>query len=281
MQEIITIKQLPVLEEKFAEIGKNIDEKLERCQKMTVSEENVKDVKKIRAELNKERSAFADDFKLIKEKVLSPWNIIEDSYRENIRDKYTRADSVLKDKISEIENGLKAEKEAEIRRYFEEHKTANGLDFITFENTELKIGLSTSMKSLKDTVDGFISRIKDDLNLIDTQVAKAAIMAEYKMHLNVAKAIKTVNDRMIREAEELQKAEEKTKAEAEKKAHAEKIKEAVPEAFAKPTIETAKTEEEKPAETYISFKVYGTMVDLRNVVRFLNENNYKYEQIKA
>ena len=29
MQEIITIKQLPVLEEKFAEIGKNIDEKLE------------------------------------------------------------------------------------------------------------------------------------------------------------------------------------------------------------------------------------------------------------
>lgn len=46
MQEIITIKQLPVLEEKFAEIGKNIDEKLERCQKMTVSEENVKDVKK-------------------------------------------------------------------------------------------------------------------------------------------------------------------------------------------------------------------------------------------
>lgn len=279
MQDLITIKQLPILEEQFAEIGKKIDEKLERCQKMSVSEENVKDVKKIRALLNKESSYFSEQFKTIKEKVLKPWLDTEEAYKANIRNKYNEADSVLKEKIAEIESGLKAEKESEIRRYFEEHKLANKLDFINFENLELKIGLSTSIKSLKDTVDSFIARVKDDLELIDTQVAKAAIMAEYKIHLNVSRAIKTVNDRMIREAEELQNAEERAKTKAEEKAHAEEIKKTIPEAFEKPTIETAKTENDKPAETYIAFRVYGNMAELQTVVKFLNDNKYRYEQI--
>ena len=52
--QLITVKQLPVLEEKFREKGAEIEEKVKTCQSMVVTEDNYKEIKKIRADLNKE-----------------------------------------------------------------------------------------------------------------------------------------------------------------------------------------------------------------------------------
>ena len=46
--ELITVKQLPALEEHFKEIGAEIDAKVTQCQNMVVTEDNYKDIKKIR-----------------------------------------------------------------------------------------------------------------------------------------------------------------------------------------------------------------------------------------
>jgi ATP-dependent Lon protease len=70
---------------------------------LILSDENRKDIKKIRAELNKERMAFAEEFTVVKAEVLGPWQAVEDAYKENVQSKYKEADAALKVKIDEIE----------------------------------------------------------------------------------------------------------------------------------------------------------------------------------
>ena len=52
MDELITIKQLPVLTEEFKKLGVEIDTKLANINDLVVNEDTYKDVKKIRAEFN-------------------------------------------------------------------------------------------------------------------------------------------------------------------------------------------------------------------------------------
>ena len=104
-------------------------------------------------------------------------------------DKYKSADNDLKTKIDLTENELKAKKEQEIKDYFEEYKTVNNIDFITYGQARINVTLSASMKSLKEQAKQFIDKIVDDLKLIETQEHKAEILVEYKQILNVSKGL--------------------------------------------------------------------------------------------
>ena len=54
MQELITIKQLPQIEEHLKELSIDIDKKVENAKSLVCTEENVKTIKQVRADLNKE-----------------------------------------------------------------------------------------------------------------------------------------------------------------------------------------------------------------------------------
>lgn len=60
------------------------------------------------------------------------------------------------------------------------------IDFVTFEQANIGITLSASLKSLKEQAKNFADRISDDLMLIQTQENKAEILVEYKNTLNVS-----------------------------------------------------------------------------------------------
>ena len=53
-QELIIVKQLPIIEERLKGLSIEIDEKVKYAKSLVVSDETVKDVKKVRAELSKE-----------------------------------------------------------------------------------------------------------------------------------------------------------------------------------------------------------------------------------
>ena len=86
MAELIRIDQAIKLTTEFEQVSKEIDKKIETANSLVVSEDNYKEVKKIRAELNKEAKQYAEDFKTIKESVLATWNECEDTYKKMIRD---------------------------------------------------------------------------------------------------------------------------------------------------------------------------------------------------
>lgn len=190
--ELIVVKQLPIIQEQLKQLSIEIEQKVENAKSLVCTEETVKEVKQVRADLNKEFKDLETQRKLVKEQVLAPYMQFEEVYKQYVSDKYKNADVELKNKVDSVESELKAKKEQEIKDYFEEYKAANNIDFITYEQARINVTLSASMKSLKEQAKNFIDKIVDDLNLIKTQEHKAEILVEYKQTLNVSQAITTV-----------------------------------------------------------------------------------------
>ncbi len=277
MQDLIIVKQLPQIEEHLKELSIQIDEKVNNAKSLVCTEENVKTIKQVRADINKEFKDIEQQRKLVKEQVLAPYMQFEDIYKQYISDKYKSADSDLKQKIDSVESELKAKKEQEIKEYFEEYKTANNLDFIEFGQANINVTLTASMKSLKEQAKSFIDKIIDDLNLIETQEYKAEILVEYKQTLNVSQAITTVTNRFKAVEEEKKKEEQKVVHIQMNKNHeiTQKSYEELEDVMNKP-LEQPKEEKQEDILT-LKFTVKGTRTKLKVLKEFLEREGYDYE----
>lgn len=276
-QDLIVVKQLPIIQEQLKTLSTEIDKKVENAKSLVCTEETVKEVKQVRADLNKEFKDLETQRKLVKEQVLAPYMQFEEVYKQCVSDKYKNADIELKNKVDSIENELKLKKEQEIKDYFEEYKTANNIDFITYEQARINVTLSASMKSLKEQVKVFIDKIVDDLNLIDTQEHKAEILVEYKQTLNVSNAITTVANR-FKAIEEEKKKEEQKVIHIEMNENHEITKESYEQlenVFNKP-LEQPKEEKQEEILT-LKFTVRATKIKLKELKEFLINGGYDYE----
>lgn len=77
MQDLIIVKQLPQIEEHLKELSTEIDKKVENAKSLICTEENVKAIKQVRADLNKEFKEVEEQRKTVKEQVLKPYNDFE------------------------------------------------------------------------------------------------------------------------------------------------------------------------------------------------------------
>lgn len=268
-QDLIIVKQLPIIQEQLKQLSEEIDKKVENAKGLVCTEETVKEVKQVRADLNKEFKDLENQRKLVKEQVLAPYMQFEEVYKQYVSDKYKSADVELKNKVDTIENELKVKKEQDIKDYFEEYKTANNIDFITYGQARINVTLTASMKSLKEQVKTFIDKIVDDLNLIETQEHKAEILVEYKQTLNVSQSITIVTNRFKAIEEEKRKQEEFIK-EASKAVII--TKEEKQEILQAPVVE-----EKQEDILTVNFKVKGTRTKLKALKEFLENGGYDYE----
>lgn len=289
MQELITIKQLPQIEEHLKELSIEIDKKVKNAKSLVCTEENVKAIKQIRADLNKEFKEVEQQRKTVKEKILEPYMQFEGVYKAYISDKYKEADSELKNKVDTTEDELRARKEQEIRDYFEEYKQSLLIDFIKFEDAKIKVGLSDSKTSLKKQAKDFIDRVNTDLATIMLQEHKEEILVEYKQNGYVlSTAISTVINR-IKAVEETKRKQEELKQKQLEEAQRiadENIKiqtEATKQALdnfrvTEQEVLQAPTVEEKQEEILtLRFTVRGTRTKLRALKEFLVNGGYEYE----
>lgn len=270
-KELIVVKQLPIIEEQLKSLSNEIDDKINKALSLKVSEDSVKEIKKARAELNNDFKELENQRKMVKEKVLAPYNQFEEIYKTYVSEKFKDADKELKSKIDGIENDLKENKNKEIQSYFLEYAESKKIDWINAEYylmAGINVTLSASMKSLKESAKNFIDKIDSDLKLIDTQEHKEEIIIEYKKELNVSKAITEVNNR-YKQLEIIKQQEEKKK---EIKQQEEQKSEEIKELIVEPPKEV---KEEKIYE--LKFKVYGTKEQLVLLKQFLENGGYRYE----
>ena len=273
---IIVVKQLPIIVEQLQEVKAEVTAKVEQALSLVCTEDTVKDVKKVRSELNKELKDYEERRKAVKKAIMTPYEQFEAVYKDCISDTYKKADTELKGKIDSVENELKEQKKAEVKGYFDEYLTATGIDFVTFENANINVTLSASMKSLKEQAKAFVDKIVDDLNLIDTQEHKDEILYEYKQSLNVSNAITTVTNR-YKAIEEAKAREEERKAREQAEAEAAAKVEEVVEAVAPPTVEPIAPPVEEEKTYTLKFTVRGTMPQLKALKEFLKNGGYDYE----
>lgn len=196
MNDIIKIEQLPVIKENLMSVKSSVIERTSTVMSLAVTEENRKEIKKVRADLNKEINEYNKQLKAVKKAVIQPYEELAEIYRECVSEPYKKADEQLKKGIEEIECRLKAEKEEEIKRYFEEYAESLRVDFIPFEKLRLNITLSASVKSLKEQVAAFLDKVSEEMDSLLSMDNKEELFAEYKNNgYNLANAIMTVDNR--------------------------------------------------------------------------------------
>lgn len=289
---LIQVKQIPVIIENLKSVKSEIEKKVNSACEMVCTDENYKEIKKLRSELNKQFSEFESRRKAVKSEIMTPYEAFETVYKDCVTNPYKKADSALKGKINATEQELKRVKYEKSKSYFEEYKKSLDIDFVTYEQVNLNITMSVSLKKLKETIKNFLDKVMDDLKLISTQPHTDEILYEYKRSLNVSASITTVSERF--KAIEAEKARaEAEKAEREKAeqvmkdtiAEYEPFVANVPEEVAPPVDETpaVREPEEQPEEKILSlsFKVYGTKSQLKDfaltVKQLISERGLRYE----
>ena len=278
--ELIRVVQLPEIEEHLQSIKVAVTQKVNDALSLICTEDTVKSVKAVRADLNKDLKDFEERRKAVKKAIMSPYEQFEAVYKECISDTYKRADIELKAKIDSVENELKEAKRTEVEAYFEECSKSVGVDFVRLSDLNLNITLSASVKSLKRQVKEYFDKVIQDLALIATLEHTTEILVEYRKTLDVSDAVLTVQERHKAIAEQ-----EKRNAEAsiiaEKQAETvEKVEKAVRESVAEeisaPEVEEAPPEGNEPVYE-ATFRVTGTLAQLKALKKFLNDGGYQYE----
>lgn len=293
--QIITIKQLPIIEERLQLIKAEIDAKTQHVLALDCNDATVKAIKSLRADLNKDFSELEEKRKEVKRAVMSPYERFEEVYTECVTNIYKQTDAILKGRIAIVENAIKANKEKEIRAYYDEYAESLGIDFVPYEKSGITVTLSASTKKLKEQAAAYLDRIADELKLIATQPQdlQPEILVEYKRTVNVAYSIQTVIERKKAIEEEAERARQQAEQQAEQQAIYEaaeaRVDEAVEsygeeqqEAIAPPTVAEA---QEQPAKLYrLAFAVYGSLEGVKLVKNFLandflKNGGKKYEQL--
>lgn len=284
---LIVIRQLPVIEDQLRQIKSDVEKRVSVALSLVCTEETRQTVKEARSSLNKEFAELEARRKEVKAAIMAPYDEFEALYKECAADIYRDADAQLKARISEVENDLKRQKLEKVEAYFNEYRQSLSIpeDYVSFRSANINITLNASDKSLKSAAKSFLDRVYGDLSVIDKQEFKDEILVEYLTDLDLAGSVNAVvlRHKAIAAEQERRRAEENQMAardEAERRVEqiaAEDAPITSPTAEPVPEAEAVPSVNEPVYST--SFKVTGTMDQLRALKNFLITGGYVYEQL--
>lgn len=273
--QYVTIQSLPQITESLKELKSKIEERTAIASQVVVTEENLKEIKKLRAELNKEFAAAETDRKALLKQVSEPIDSFKKTYDEFVSQPYKKADRDLKSKIDTVTAALIEEKSEKLKVYFEEYASEFKVDFVKFENLPIKITQSATMTSLKNQINEYVNNVVEDVEAIKQlpEDDQPEIMAEYKKELNLSTVLAEYHERKRRAEEEKARLEERREQAKQETVRIERVMETAP------VIVPA--EPEKQEKVYrTTFRVCGTKSQLLKLREFLKENDIAWETVK-
>ena len=275
INEIVKIEALPKIFYELEKVGEFLDKELAEIKKLDVSEESKQSIKKVRANINETLKQFEDKRKEIKNKCLEAYNLFEEKYNGEVKIKLTNASEELKDAISVIETKQIRQKEDEVFAFIDEHIHTNHLEkiimipeVICFSN--LKINLSTSIKSLKEDAKAYIEKVANEVKVIELEDNYSdEILLEYQKNgYDYTKAKLSVVTKH-KELEELAKQREQVKEVVQQEEVVEKVVEEI--VAPKEVI----IEDEELLE--VTFTVKGTKPQILQIKNLLIELGVEYK----
>jgi hypothetical protein len=280
IEELIIIEQHPIIREQLELISAEIDAKLSIVDGLVVSEESLKEVKKIRAEFNKDFAELEEQRKAVKKAVTDPYTQFESVYKEYVSDKFNAADKTLKGKISTVEDELREKKMQKVRAYFEEYAELQGVsEYACFLAQMNDLRTSYSMNEFKRIARERIDPLVSGLEAIKAQPEElqAEIMAEFKKLRKATVAITTVAERHKAIEEQKKAAVEQLERKAAEDEAARKVAQAAPEALAPPTAAPIPKAVDDDPVLKVTFTVTGKRSKLRELKQYLEDGGYQYE----
>lgn len=258
MSEIIELVQLPIIDERLQALKAEWEQKTAAAITLECSEENKQEIKKTRTALTKEFNGLEECRKSVKKAILAEYEAFEKTYKECVTLPYKAADEALKGKIDAVEAEQKKDKYNSVERYAKELIIANGLSWLSAGRVMPKVTLTATEKALKEQVLQAVENIALEVKVIGEDVE---LLAEYQKSLNLAAAKITVIERHRAIEAAKQAAEQKTEQDKQLEKAEERAEMLMP-----PEVE----QEEQKVTT--SFKVRGTMAQLKALKAFIVEN---------
>ena len=176
---LIVVQQLPIIKEQLHSIKAQAQESVKEALSLACTEETLKVVKERRAALNRDRKDLDARRMAVKKQIMQPFEDFDEVYKECVTDVYGPADEALKGKITDMEAGLKADKEKKVKDYFAEMVKASGVEWVTYEDVGVAVTLTASLKSLKAKVKEYVEKVAADVACINGMENAPEIMAEY------------------------------------------------------------------------------------------------------
>lgn len=289
INELVKVEQMAIIKQQLDIVGEEIKKKvdtipevLEEFSKLDSKEQEEKkqEIKKYRTYLSSIQKQLEEKRKEIKKEINKPYDEFNTYYEDNVKVLLTNGINQLDTTISDIEKKQINEKQIEIEEFIKEHILSNHLESIVdvvdvIEYANLKINLSTSIKSLKESALGFISKVSDEVKLIELEETPSNLLYEYQQNgYDLTKAKLTLIERQ-KEIEELAKQREK---EVEEIKQEEVIEEQIEEIVTPPV----EINEEKEIELVKSaFEVECTIDDLIAIKKLFEDRNIKYKSIEV
>jgi hypothetical protein len=270
---LMILKQLPVIEQNLITLKPKIEAAVSEALALEVTEDTVKNVKKTRAELNNMGKALDSQRMNLKNALAAPYDAFMQVYADCVTRPLRQADQTLRDRVNDVEQTLKDKKAESVVAYFNEYALSKNLEWLTFEDSGIKVGLSDTETALKKKAAQFIDDKENDIDTIHMQEHADEIMVEYKVNgLSLARAIQSVNLRHDALERERERQDAAAKAREQQAQAAQKVEQVI--AASAPIVQEVAPQEEKLTTT---FTITDTRERLRALKEFLEKGGYEYK----
>lgn len=260
----------------YEELKQGLTEKTAMYTNLVYTDEQIKDAKNDRANLNKLKKTLNDERIRLEKEYMQPFNDTKSKFNELIAivDESVKA---IDTQVKAYEDKQKQDKLEKIKEYWGEQTQPS---FLTFEQIfdEKWLNGSVSMKSIQEAITAKIAQVSNDLDTLQnlpefgfeaTEVYKSTLdlnraLNEGKRLADIAKA------RAAHEAEQARLREEASKAAIVKP---EPAPQPVQEGFMHPPVEEA------PAKQWISFSALLSVEDATALKQFFESRQIEFKSV--
>lgn len=165
-----------------------------------VSEENVKQAKKLLATVNKSVKSLEDRRISIKKEMLEPYNDFETQVKEIVKI-VKDADTLVRNQVKELDEQERENKKVKINDIWNKRINHYDFDFVDFEQflTPSHLNKSTSLSKVEDEMVQWLEKINSDLEVIENLPNKKEVLQEYIENLDLTVSMLIVNERKEKE----------------------------------------------------------------------------------
>ena len=269
--EIKPIAKPARIEWNYNELKAELIEKIGFYETLVYTDDQIKDAKADRANLNKLKKALNDERIRLQKEYMAPF----DEFKKQVDDLIATIDkpaAVIDRQVKNYEEAKRAEKEKEIRDYLVGFNLPFGLDPQTALWEPRWTNASVSMKTVKDEIMEKIQKIEKDAEALESlSEYKDQAIRGYMRTLNLGEA--------LAEAQKAKQTEEnirKWREELEAKKAAEK-----PEPEPLPKIQIPKVDETATAaRQWVGFEAYINIEDARALKAFFETRGVSFRRTR-
>ena len=264
----------------YEELKQELTEKVSMYETMVYTDDQIKEAKSDKANLNKLKKALNDERIRREREYMQPFNEFKTKINEiiSIIDKPV---AVIDKQVKAFDEKKRQDKMEAIKKLYEESEHPEWLKLEQIFNERWLLA-SVSMRQVQDGIEGWINEINSNLVILAELPEYSFEATEtYKSSLDIQKAISEGKrlaeiQKRKEEQERLQKeAEERAKAEV--KAREELVEAHMPDPEPVPKVTTEPVEQSQ----WISFRALLTVPQALELKRFFEENKIEFQPIKG